>query len=750
MTPAPTVQENPLDKLESDGSSQKRHEEACQKLEGAIEDVTGTHDHVSLPLEDQLRKLMAKLQELELQREKDRIQQERLEEEVRKSRSDFGRFLPFPVNGEDDLDRQYRRDETRRARHHPRDQVFDEIDNGRVARHRRDMMLMYQRELSYLESEEKMVVGLMDERERLKGNLYALPGSPIRIGTTSEAGTGSEVVVVEERQKTPPPPDSAISELNFVEWTEFVVCRTIVKNECFAIDVLIGEPVLSWNYRTPLPQSRSTFRHRTQGFPMHVENAVERKPPVNSNLKKQQPVIIGQGPVPERIRIHSKLILTSLNEIIDTGLDNRRWTPIVMTRPFKSLVYYHDQIRQRIHELEIKSVPDHAGFEETVGGNNTVPNSIDNSDEQHKVGPGPKEREETVKLQNREDEEEENQAEEDDNGGRKNYTYVQKDIDTIASGITLQHLRCLDEFIKGSIQIKMDYLASDSCKMVSFHDLWFLFSPGEEVVGQHRRQAYRVMSVTSTGHKVIPPYKTTWDRESAKAEETPIILKCVYIDFDGKMLGPVSRTIEIPRYDGEKAVTALEVYPLRFAEEHKGQDKEAFRKSLIGRGKKFLDVARVKHMHYNGFSLETKEEVDSQVVIDFEEAFSPQNVDDRCSDWTPRLEVLIESKSKVAEGSDVGYFEDSFGTCEFACCLNELVYLDDDVDKKRNEEYIGSLVPEDRKKEPSVAIYPRRLDKKSPEVGITEDELVIMSYRVFGFVLRSRKWGKSHYIIVSN
>lgn len=56
---------------------------------------------------------------------------------------------------------------------------------------------------------------------------------------------------------------------------------------------------------------------------------------------------------------------------------------------------------------------------------------------------------------------------------------------------------------------------------------------------------------------------------------------------------------------------------------------------------------------------------------------------------------------------------------------------------------MGLLVPEDRQQEPSPAIYPRLLkDIKAQEDTLPEGDLVIMSYRVFGFILRTRKWGK--------
>jgi hypothetical protein len=254
-----------------------------------------------------------------------------------------------------------------------------------------------------------------------------------------------------------------------------------------------------------------------------------------------------------------------------------------------------------------------------------------------------------------------------------------------------------------------------------------LFKLGDEVIDQSRKQAYRVIGVTSVGHKVIPPWRNY--NKSTTDEETPVSLHCVFVDFDGRQLGPVSKTFHIARFEGEKHVTSLNVYPLRYAEAS-GNSKETFRQKLIARGTMFLDVAGVKHMHYNGLTLDTRDEVDSQVVIDFEEAFVAKGN----SDWRPTVEQLI--------GTSTGETIDD-EPCAAECCRNENIHKDTDVETKRNRDYIASLIPEDRNKYPSVAIYPRLLkDTRSPDNDVIEDELVVMSYRVFGFVLRSRKWGK--------
>ncbi len=69
------------------------------------------------------------------------------------------------------------------------------------------------------------------------------------------------------------------------------------------------------------------------------------------------------------------------------------------------------------------------------------------------------------------------------------------------------------------------------------------------------------------------------------------------------------------------------------------------------------------------------------------------------------------------------------------------------AERKLNEEYISTLIPDHEitTQEPSVAIFPRAFQDTTRK-ELSEEDLVIMSHRVFGFILRSRKWGKCELI----
>jgi hypothetical protein len=321
----------------------------------------------------------------------------------------------------------------------------------------------------------------------------------------------------------------------------------------------------------------------------------------------------------------------------------------------------------------------------------------------------------------------------------------------------MQHLKCILDFIDNYITAKTTQIHNVDYRKAYFSDLWYLYRPGDEVIGMDGKQAYRVIQVTSTRHRPTarksPYYNYQFARKKDDAsEKSEFTITCVYIDFDGKYIGPVLRTFEIKRFDGERDITSFEVYPLRlhklnrshFSEEEWSElrtypEQDQCRRSLINRGDKFVAVAAVKHMYYSGPTMVVREEVESQVVIDFETAFATED-DLQEHIKRPSLESFI---GETFDSKDTEESPDQI--C--ACCRFDVVYNDDTfVDKNQRNEYINSLLPKKLTEEtPSVALFPRLFSEiqgvSSNQPVFSEDELVIMSYRVFGFVLRSRKWG---------
>mgnify|MGYP004505847297 CR=1 FL=1 len=166
----------------------------------------------------------------------------------------------------------------------------------------------------------------------------------------------------------------------------------------------------------------------------------------------------------------------------------------------------------------------------------------------------------------------------------------------------------------------------------------------------------------------------------------------------------------------------MPVYPLRLAK------TPQLRQTLIDRGKVLRSVSKFKSMYYTGHTLDSRDEVDSQVVIDFSEALAePER-----HPWIPKFNSLRTTAPDVGD------------RCAAPCCLYMAVHDDAYVDTALAEDFIKTLIPADTTKAASLLLSPRSLggSQSGSDGEPCDDELVVMAYRVFGFVLRSRKWGE--------
>lgn len=516
-------------------------------------------------------------------------------------------------------------------------------------------------------------------------------------------------------------------ELLFMEWEAFKDARVQGSSGCSAIDVLRGEPVVSFDQEAQDSVWWSRWGNRNRaGLSKALDGAntaavLKEKPPIETSTQS--------SPLPERIRIHSKYITAILEDIRGSRISK---TSFVMVRPYRALIYYEEKIRAKYKELttKLESSNDDAGIQEQIGepqaGSKSQPTSP--VDVANNRPPGRN----VTTLVDRSFAStyaSSKSTRSSDNG---------ETIDT-SSAISLEHLSCLIEFLD-MIEARVKYLSSGDCTKVTFADLWLIYKPGLEVLDTSCQQAYRILSVNSSGHRALPPWRDWENFTPGIGSERPkptLKLHCVHITFDGKRLGSQTSTLSLNSYEGEGEVSALPVLPLQLVKKldlDANTSDAGFRQKLIERGKMFVKMTRPTPMHYNGPLIFPKEEADSQVVVDFEQCFAVWSGDP-------------EFKAPVVEhfvGKRIGQ-NIITPPCMASCCAGESVHNDAYAEQHRNEAYIGSLMPdpEDSDKKPSVAIFPKRVVDMSFEDGeLSDEDLVIMSYRVQGFILRSRKWGE--------
>ncbi|KAI1176622.1 hypothetical protein F4777DRAFT_577723 [Nemania sp. FL0916] len=498
---------------------------------------------------------------------------------------------------------------------------------------------------------------------------------------------------------------AALSKMNRVFWAQFKALLSSTEGPCAAIDVLLDEPIIDFTVRAGLSWLRPQVRK--------TETAQSRQRKTSSRPDYQPEDV----PMPERLRINSVPLLQALGSINSPNVGDFSRNSLVLLKPFRMLSYYSQRIKEMKEEFETKSAE-----------------AMALQDMKALLWPS-------------------DTGEGGDNDGGKEFEESHKLTDGLgdhaknsssASLVVVDHLKCLIEFIDNDMQSRTKYLDSKRCQKVFFSDLWYLFQPGVLVIGSDGKQAYRILNMHSIGHRAIDPLRKYYGRFEKEKEEASITIKCVYLDYDGKQLGPVSKVFVISRFERQRAVTSLDIYPLRFhpLQSRKTTNNTALlnvglKSSLINRGKMFLKVATtrlaaIQPMYYAGPAMGTKDEIESQVVIDFEAAFSTE--ENIHNSWKPSLQTLIDLESSPDEPKTK--------RCEADCCIDETVHDDSYVEKKKNEEFMSQLFPSTHEEFPSVTIIPRPLDNKAPEAGLTEDDLAIMSYRVFGFVLRNRQWAE--------
>ncbi|KAI0856903.1 P-loop containing nucleoside triphosphate hydrolase protein [Xylaria cubensis] len=226
------------------------------------------------------------------------------------------------------------------------------------------------------------------------------------------------------------------------------------------------------------------------------------------------------------------------------------------------------------------------------------------------------------------------------------------------------------------------------------------------------------------------------DEREVEFEDNPVFVHCIHLDFDGKIMGPISHLFTIQKYDGEREITSLPVFPLQHAKE------VGLREKLIERGKMFFKVISVKHMHYTGLTLKTSDDIDSQVVIDFEEAIN------RHPQWKPPIKSVFEefahNELSFSDKPELQSFMESQRSmqkkCIEECCASESKHFDEYVGDLEKEDYIVSQMNRTAPQRLPITVVPHDLCDFVENNTLTDDEYLIMSYRVFGFVLRSRKW----------
>ena len=319
------------------------------------------------------------------------------------------------------------------------------------------------------------------------------------------------------------------------------------------------------------------------------------------------------------------------------------------------------------------------------------------------------------------------------------------------SKLLLEEWKALIELLDVDLKSMLNTCAKirdGTLKAIAYRDLIHLFNPGDIVLSTQDRRLQALTVWTASGGRALLTETLASDSSdlfsrnlgdtsypsNSKTEnfllpvekQSPFTVHCWHYDFDGVNPGTITKSIVIPKYDGMKVVTSLLIYPMKFHEDFKGD----ILTELEARGDKFIALCTERsgaHRQYYGRTLDDNpEEVDSQVIVDYQMAalVHPGQRPDE-SRWMPIFSLDPPTEPDEREISERALLE----SCDCSVCRGRSsrnFFNDQRMNRQRAKEYTNTWEYSDS----SLAIE-----------DIAPKFRLLLPPRMFGFVLRTRKWG---------
>ena len=179
------------------------------------------------------------------------------------------------------------------------------------------------------------------------------------------------------------------------------------------------------------------------------------------------------------------------------------------------------------------------------------------------------------------------------------------------SSIELEHLTDLNNFLN---QRYADALSQELLRhqrlpaMCTYEWMWLLFKPGSVVyswadgvleafvVEEHDRNARQ-----DKDRKIRPRHISTLDDLESTPRRKSLHVTVWYLAFNGVCLGRCREEFSIPRFDGEKPILSLPIFPHEFMKHDKRvHESLSTQDYLRHRGQLFFELTRRSYRHYEG------------------------------------------------------------------------------------------------------------------------------------------------------
>ncbi|KAL7624943.1 hypothetical protein AAE478_004157 [Parahypoxylon ruwenzoriense] len=446
----------------------------------------------------------------------------------------------------------------------------------------------------------------------------------------------------------------------------------------------------------------------------------------------------------QRIRIQSQPVLGHLTSLLkDT---ENRSTPRTFVRPFKALVYFQPKMKEILATLEEKW----ADYEELEELN--AEKITDTPDEV-----------EIVESDDAKDKDSSSQTDDDDDTeSLLSVDSNAEDLDTIMdSPEALRDMRCYINFVDNEVMPLHNRFDGTSAEKVKFDDLWSLFRVGDliympaagETAGRYH-EVWRIYRTEVPEPEASYPSKSGWEffsDELQQDKKAKFNIFAYYIDHDGNSYGAVRHTFEIESFAGERLIESLEVFPIRYRQDHK-----QLLESLKNQGQNFQKFLADRHQSYNAWTLtrnppyDTNEAeyeilndengekmrhpefVESDVIVDLAEGYQKN------PDWRPNFHRMTLTKSIrcEVEDDDMNIQQWSDGSRQnLAYGQREIVQKNDGVEmwQRRENLNVDVFMRQRTKGTRTYEIKPKALE-------LREEDLVLLPKRMFAYALRERRF----------
>ncbi|KAI0906742.1 hypothetical protein F4823DRAFT_58803 [Ustulina deusta] len=210
--------------------------------------------------------------------------------------------------------------------------------------------------------------------------------------------------------------------------------------------------------------------------------------------------------------------------------------------------------------------------------------------------------------------------------------------DVIDSHVTLAHLTRFVDFIEKHIVPLWHRAAGTSQRKFRFSDLWMAFQPGELLHSlPPNTEKGRSTKIYQTAWRLLTlvsdPLADDRPDDTQKTTSREFDVYAYYIDYNGISYVPVRHTFTIKHFEGERDITTLDVYPLRFI-----KDGDRIKDTLREQGTWFRQAITEKHLFCDGWTLTcgptgnpsesggslAVEHIDGDVIIDFVEGYKSE------------------------------------------------------------------------------------------------------------------------------